>query len=63
MYKVIMKDTLNWMNDIKLVTHHGGEVLDFVHKYGANVTEEDLINSDMVEVITADGLKLTIMID
>lgn len=63
MYKVLMRDTLNWMKDVKLVTAHIVEVLEFTRKYGANVTEKDLNESDMVEVITVDGIKITIMID
>jgi len=63
MYKVLMKDTLNWMKDIKLVTPHVGEVIDFIEKYGYKVDENDLITSDMLEVITVDGIKLTVMND
>lgn len=64
-YKVIMKDTLNWMKDVKLRTFKENEVIDFVRKYGSKITltVEDLIESDLIEIYTDDGLKLTIIND
>lgn len=64
-YKVIMKDTLNWMKDVKLRTFKENEVIDFVRKYGSKITltVDDLIESDLVEIYTDDGLKLTIIND
>lgn len=61
MYKVYMKDTLNWMKDIKLVTSNTLEVIAFFKKYGVAITLADLDDNDIIEVLALDGLKLTIM--
>ena len=63
MYKVIMKDTLNWMQDVKIRTGLVDEVISFVTGYGGKVDKEDIENSDVCEIYTADGLKITVLND
>ena len=62
-YKVIMKDTLNWMKDVKFITFKESEVVEFIKKYGAMLTIADLIESDHIDIYTKDGLKLTVLKD
>ncbi len=63
MYKVIMKDTLNWMEDVKIRTRSVVEVLAFIRKYGGKADKNDIEKSDVCEIYTADGLKITVLND
>lgn len=63
MYKVIMKDTLNWMQDVKIRTRLVDEVIKFVSGYGGKVDKEDIEKSDMCEIHTPDGLVITVLND
>lgn len=63
MYKVIMKDTLNWMDDVKIRTRLIDEVLNFIRKYGGKADKEDIEKSNVCEIYTADGLKITVLND
>jgi hypothetical protein len=63
MYKVIMKDTLNWMEDVKIRTRSVVEVLAFIRKYGGKADKDDILKSDVCEINTADGLKITVLND
>ena len=63
MYKVIMKDTLNWMQDVKIRTRFVDDVLAFIRKYGGKADKEDIEKSDMCEIHTPDGLVITVLND
>ncbi len=63
MFKMLMTDTLQLIKSHSDITWDIQKALDFVHYYGGKVDREDIEKSDLCEIYTADGLKITIMND
>lgn len=60
MYKCTMRDHLGFMKDDKLTTGEDNKVIDFIRRYGVNISVDELENMSMFEIITPDGLCLLV---
>lgn len=63
MIKCFMKDLLGWMQGEYLETRDIAEVLDFAGRFGANLEPVEVRQSELCEVTTPDGLRITVVND